>query len=792
MARKPLKPKRIFAIVPIAQALKRLGYDPIPLWAGKSKPKYQWPTLPNEPEDIARWTGKSVALRMRGCPCLFAIDLDISLEPVLEAVLAAYTARWPAFMGACIRRHSGRVRVMLIGRMVTGRRHMHSGRYGVCDEHKGGHRVELFTSNDSRYIAVWGLHSVEGGVDRNYGYTGRELFDGAEIAGLPEFLDGELGELLSIPDRIMAEMGLVLSEPPGMDVADIKYDLKPDRTCEMQDGRVITLEELCPECVDKFVYVHGRLFDPGSDSFRCKAKMTSSGLTIWDFGTDIEHRWEHLGPQPEVLMPLLKKLAADTAAATAPPMFNQPPPPPPPGQPTALVTGRIAQSDVAMVFAENFDGKMLYCHNTGKWYVWTGAYWKPEETRLAFQYSRELAIAFSEGAKPTEYKEVRRASFAGAVEKFAQGDRRISVTAERWDRDPFLLGTPDGTLDLRTGLLRTADAVDGITRLTAVTPMRGMPTPLWTKFLLETFTGDDCAGLIHFIQQWFGYCLTGDIREHALWFGFGDGGNGKGVLLNTIRGILKDYAVAAAMATFTASKWEQHSTELAMLKGSRIVTASETEKGRAWAESRIKQITGGDPVTARFMRQNFFTFSPEFKLTLIGNHKPLLRGVDDAVRRRFNLVPFMNKPVVVDRQLEARLRPEWPGILAWLVEGCLNWQQNGLIRPVSVTKATEGYFEDQDITGQWLADCCEVRPGTVIAETSMALFSSWKHFAEEAGEYPGNRKAFTTELMRRGFEAFRRGKENTRCIRGIKLNATPLAKAVVAIVPKDLEEKPED
>ena len=155
--------------------------------------------------------------------------------------------------------------------------------------------------------------------------------------------------------------------------------------------------------------------------------------------------------------------------------------------------------------------------------------------------------------------------------------------------------------------------------MTAVAPAKTATCPRWLQFLDET-TGSD-AELVRFLQQWCGYSLTGITREHALVFVFGGGGNGKSVFLNTVTGALADYAVTA-MQTFTASHSDQHPTDLAMLRGARLVTVSETEEGKAWAEARIKQLTGGDPISARFMRQDFFTFTPEFKLTIIGNHKP--------------------------------------------------------------------------------------------------------------------------------------------------------------------------
>ena len=190
-------------------------------------------------------------------------------------------------------------------------------------------------------------------------------------------------------------------------------------------------------------------------------------------------------------------------------------------------------------------------------------------------------------------KIAQKASFARAVEAFSQADTILAVTIDNWDRDAFKLGTPGGTVDLITGTLVRADLDDGITKLTPVAPADTADCPQWLKFLSE-LTGDDTE-LIRYLQQWCGYCLTGDTREHALVFVYGGGGNGKSVFLNTVSGILSEYAVTAAMDTFTASRDSKHPTDLAMLRGARMVTASETEEGKPFAEARIKQMTGGDP-----------------------------------------------------------------------------------------------------------------------------------------------------------------------------------------------------
>ncbi|WP_238180358.1 phage/plasmid primase, P4 family, partial [Methylobacterium haplocladii] len=268
---------------------------------------------------------------------------------------------------------------------------------------------------------------------------------------------------------------------------------------------------------------------------------------------------------------------------------------------------------------------------------------------------------------------------------------------------------------------------------------------------LDQATGSD-AGLIRFLRQWCGYALTGLTREHALVFVYGPGGNGKSVFLNVLTAILSAYAKTAAMDTFTASKADKHPTDMAMLRGARLVTASETEEDRSWAEARIKSLTGGDPVTARFMRQDFFTFTPTFKLTIVGNHQPMLRNVDDAARRRFNIIPFIRKPERPDRELEDKLKAEWPAILRWMIEGGLDWQQNGLVRPESVVDATDAYFSEQDLMAQWLAEKCDVRTGEPnVWDRTTDLFESWSTYAKAAGDTPGTVKAFGPAMRRKGF-----------------------------------------
>jgi putative DNA primase/helicase len=426
----------------------------------------------------------------------------------------------------------------------------------------------------------------------------------------------------------------------------------------------------------------------------------------------------------------------------------------------------LTEDEVALRFATDHAADFRYCHDRGAWLKWDDSIWRQDKVHLAYHYARELARELAKSADTKTIFSAGRAAFAAGVERLARADPTFARTSEAWDADPWLAGCPGGVLNLRTGLVERADPAHGITKSLAVAPADKADCPQWLAFVDHTFGRD--LGLIRFVQQYVGYSLTGDVSEHALVFGYGAGGNGKGVLLNTVAGILGDYALTAAMDTFTASRGDKHPTDLAMLAGARFVTASETEDGKAWAEARIKQLTGGDPIQARFMRRDFFQFRPAFKLFIVGNHRPELRNVDNATRRRFNVVPFDYRPERPDPDLERKLRSEWPAILRWVIDGCLDWQANRLVRPASVLAATETYFHDQDLFGQWLEDECDAEPdNTHKWDQSSALFKSWKAYAEGAGDQAGTTKTFAEAMRRRGFRDDRTSK--MRLWRGIQL-----------------------
>lgn len=410
----------------------------------------------------------------------------------------------------------------------------------------------------------------------------------------------------------------------------------------------------------------------------------------------------------------------------------------------------LTHDGVALAFADACGDQLRYCHNARAWYQWVGTHWQRDERRHTFHLIRLLCREASDDVDPEDRGEVRKRAFAGGVESFATADPVFATLATAWDVDPWLLGTPDGTVDLRTGILRAADPADMITRVTSVAPSQDTVCPVFKNFLKQVTQGD--SEYERFIQQWGGYCLTGVTNEQAFCFAYGPGGNGKGTLIDVLTGILGPYATTAAMETFVVSRSDRHSTELAMLNGARLVSASETEQGRVLAESRIKLMTGGDLITARFMRKDNFTFRPQFKITIIGNFRPRLANVDEAMTRRLNLLPFEFTASPRDPLLGEKLKAEWPAILRWLIEGCLDWQAHGLVRPARVQVASEDFLAEQDSVAEWLEARCTVDQGNPNRkETTAALYKNFQAFCREEGEPPGTKRTLAEALAKRGF-----------------------------------------
>lgn len=449
---------------------------------------------------------------------------------------------------------------------------------------------------------------------------------------------------------------------------------------------------------------------------------------------------------------------------------------------SASTAPRYSDQWLADVVAQRQSARIRFVPATGKYVVWDGARWCPDADlqaedliKLALRDISNEVLRVA-GASDKERRaantlamQICGAGKAQAVAQLMRSDRRIALTPAMLDSDIWLLSTPAGAVDLRTGLLRPPDADALCTRITGVPPEFGKIPSRWLQFLQEVTNGDE--ELIAYLKRLCGYSLTGSTEEQHLSFIWGPGGNGKGIFADVLAGVLGDYAVGASMDTFTASYGDKHTTDLAMLAGARLVTASETQAGKKWDEQRVKAMTGGDRITARFMRSDNFVYVPQFKLLIIGNHKPEIRTMDDAMKRRLQIVPFTHVPPVPDRQLSRKLREEWPAILAWMVDGCREWLDGGLAPPPIVQAATASYFDDEDSVARWLQE------NTVVEETatvlSADLFSSWRWWAGANNEPVGSIKALVSAVAAHGFVRWQEPGTRKRGFRGLKLKPTP-------------------
>lgn len=380
----------------------------------------------------------------------------------------------------------------------------------------------------------------------------------------------------------------------------------------------------------------------------------------------------------------------------------------------------LTDDGIASAFADENADRLRFDHNRGQWYRLRNGVWRVDEdghTRDDIvQWCRRLADLVDDQQRDLDERKRYRIrerlcsiQRRQGVEAIVRDKRSMAVVSSAWDRDPMLAGTPEGVLDIEAGEIRPATGEELITRQLRVAPApAGTDCPRWRRFLEESMQGD--LDLVRYLQRWFGYCLTGSTREEVMMFGHGSGGNGKTAALNIVSWILGDYAQTASMDTFHERRNSEHSCELAALAGARLVIAEETHEGRHWAEGKLKALTGGGQISARFMHRNLFTFKPAFKLTIAGNHRPRLKNPDPAFARRMHLVPWDNRPAVPDQHLGEKLRAEAPAILRWMLEGARMWLEEGLAPPQRVLETTKEYLDGEDEIGTFIEDRLEIDP----------------------------------------------------------------------------------
>lgn len=437
----------------------------------------------------------------------------------------------------------------------------------------------------------------------------------------------------------------------------------------------------------------------------------------------------------------------------------------------------FSEDALALRFADKHERDLRYVSQWGKWYIWDDNYWRLDNKMQSWSMVRRMCREESSKSKTNKATLVARAKVA-AVHFLAQTDRRLAAVPEQWDTDPWLLGTPRGTVDLHTGALMPSRREDYITQTAKAWPEGECPR--WLGFLNEVTNGD--AEMQRYLQRIVGYSLTGVTREEVVIFIHGEGGNGKGTFIETVAAAMGGYSDVVAMDTLIMKKYHDHPTEIAKLRGVRLAVASETSDGSRWNMARLKLLTGGDKLTGRFMRADFFDFRPTHKLIISGNKRPGLGRVDAAIVRRLFLVPFMVKISVPDKDLKAYfLDAELNGIMRWAVQGCLEWQRMGLAPPKAVVAATEEYLHNQDDMQVWMDDCCVLQDKW--RSSSAELFQSWQKWCERTGGYVGAKRQFVEGLIERGFR-MERGSHNQTYLFGIRLARDEDDMHVVSISPE--------
>lgn len=371
------------------------------------------------------------------------------------------------------------------------------------------------------------------------------------------------------------------------------------------------------------------------------------------------------------------------------------------------------------------------------WFHNTGERWAPDDTLKRFNFARVIARENASALTDKQASLARKIASNGTVSSIiamSRSDPAISIPVNAWDSDPMALNTPNGIVDLKNGNIRPR-AGDFVTRCARCTPDSSIPTPIWNNFLDTVFEQDE--ELIEFIRRLLGYFITADRREQKIFFAHGQGSNGKSTLFNFFQWLCGDYALDLPAEVLMTQRNPGHPTELAQLRGIRIAISGEIERGSHWAEARINRLTGEETLTARVMRGDPFTFTQTQKHLVVGNHKPRLDGSDPALVRRFVLIPFdaVFAAGTRDMKMLDKLKDEAPGVLAWIIQGSVEWFTNGLQIPSKISDSSSEYMEENDDIGTWMSECCDLKSSSPLTKAG-DLYESYSSWTKSRGQHP--------------------------------------------------------
>jgi putative DNA primase/helicase len=438
-------------------------------------------------------------------------------------------------------------------------------------------------------------------------------------------------------------------------------------------------------------------------------------------------------------------------------------------------------------FADNFRGEVLWCQGNKSWFVWNGARWERDNMldvqlrakKIVQDLYNDAASEPDKSKQETLFKHYFKAHKPYAINsmlEYARSEPHIPVELLDFDKNNQLLNLANGTLNLKTEILQEHSSEDMLTRMAPVeyNPKASPYPALWIAFLNKIFCGDE--ELIGFIQRAVGYSLTSDTSERCIFFLHGSGRNGKSTLLSILQALLGTADEDGySLQTPTETLMQRHGdrgvpNDVARLKGARLVTASESAEGKRLDEGLIKQLAGGeDFISARFMRGEWFDFKPEMKLWFASNHKPQIRGTDDAIWDRIRLIPFNYRITdeEKDGKLFEKLKHELPGILNWSLEGLAQWRENGLQAPQIVKSAVTAYRQSQDALGDFFKEDLEFSQnddGSTVAE----VFRHYQKWCERSGEKSLSKRRLGAAIRERGYQT-KRGSGGVRYWQGIRI-----------------------
>ncbi len=419
-------------------------------------------------------------------------------------------------------------------------------------------------------------------------------------------------------------------------------------------------------------------------------------------------------------------------------------------------------------FVDRYKEIIRRCFAWKKWLVWAGKTWSIDNNGQILRLAKDTVKHIYEEAGSISDIQQRQSLAKWAVSSesehrinamvsLSESESGIPISPNELDTNSYLLNCQNGTIDLKTEELKPHDPKDFITKIIPVEYDPAAQCPQWLGFLETIFNWN--YDLISFTQRAVGYSLTGDTSEQCLFLLHGLGANGKSTFIDVVSMLLGDYSQGADFETFLIHKNETIRNDLARMTGRRFISAIESEGERRLAEVLIKQLTGGDTITARFLFGEYFDFKPTFKIWLAANHKPNIRGTDYAIWRRIKLIPF-NVTIPEEKRISKTIlmdtfKKELPGILTWAAQGCLEWQKNGLQTPEEIKSATNGYREEMDFIGAFLGECCILTPE--VRSKASDLYGVYKKWCETGGEYALSQRSFGLRLTERGLERVKCG-----------------------------------